>query len=65
MTRFNVHLRNVGHLPTHDIIRVRYAVCAQDDVAAAMRAKEKARKRFKDRSTSAWFADSVEKREAA
>jgi len=61
MEKFCVYLRSRGDQPGQGMIRIHYTIVATDEVEAAMRAKEKAKKRFKNRATAPWYADLVEK----
>jgi hypothetical protein len=63
MDKFSVYLYSRGNLLAHGLIRTRYTLHAEDDVDAAMSAKEKARKEFPNRDANSWFAELVEKRE--
>jgi hypothetical protein len=62
MDKFIVHLYSRGDHLRHGLIRKNYDIRAFDDVDAAMRAKEEAKRQFPDRSSASWFADRVEKR---
>lgn len=65
MNTFSVTLRSRGNHIKHGLIRARFDIRAHDDVAAAMLAKEQARKQFPDRNDASWFADKVERKRKA
>jgi hypothetical protein len=58
--KFSVSLYSRGDKIAHGLIRACYDVHADDDVDAAMRAKEEARRQWPHRGQAPWFADRVE-----
>jgi hypothetical protein len=63
MSLWTVYLYSRGDRIAHGLIRAAYDISGKDDVDAAMRAKEAARKQFPDRDAKTWFADKVERKD--
>jgi hypothetical protein len=62
MGDYAVYLYSRGDKIEHGKISACYDVSALDDVDAAMRAKEEARKQFPHRDEAPWFAYQVERK---